>query len=217
MENYGHSEGKREPRRSNPNSSMPPWAKTDLVPSWQRVLHICASALLWEHKGQTSVSLGTLQIKACQKPSVPSPLVLGRAEPSLRCRRDGKAAGLMAFPLQLETKADSCVQRDQSGPTHSSGWSRRKSRWPLALPSTFFQAVFLPAGAITYPQILEAITYPVGATTYPQILSLPKPLSRGGEHFDSSDFPGGKAPQRIIFPSLLPVTPVFPHPCQASY
>lgn len=35
----------------------------------------------------------------------------------------GKEAGFMAFPLQLETKADSCVLREQSGPTLPSGWS----------------------------------------------------------------------------------------------
>ena len=58
-----------------------------------------------------------------------------RTEPGHGCRRGGKGAGFMAFPLQLETKADSCVQFQQSGPTHPSGWSRRKSRWPVASPS----------------------------------------------------------------------------------
>lgn len=37
--------------------------------------------------------------------------------------RGRKGAGFVAFPLQLETKADSCVSIQQSGPTHPSGGS----------------------------------------------------------------------------------------------
>lgn len=33
--------------------------------------------------------------------------------------RGRKGAGFVAFPLQLETKADSCVPLQQSGPSHS--------------------------------------------------------------------------------------------------
>lgn len=40
-----------------------------------------------------------------------------------RQRLGRRREGFMAFPLPLETKADSCVLHEQSGPTLPGGWS----------------------------------------------------------------------------------------------
>lgn len=42
--------------------------------------------------------MGLLEIRDCCRPSVPGPLVLGRAEPGHGCWRGGKGAGLWHFP-----------------------------------------------------------------------------------------------------------------------
>lgn len=68
-------------------------------------------------KGQRPMGLGVLKTRPFLRA-----LLSGKGRVWARML-GGEGAGFMAFPLQLETKADSCVLREQSGPTLPSGWS----------------------------------------------------------------------------------------------
>lgn len=69
------------------------------------------------------MGLGVLETRAFLRVLSLRPSCPGKGRAWARMLRGREGAGFMAFPLQLETKADSCVLREQSGPTLLSGWS----------------------------------------------------------------------------------------------